>query len=154
MSKPLKLITWATAIITGIFLSGGLLNLARFPDGSDGETGNIFFWRLLASVLFGFSSQIGLFISPFVIRRNLWLRLLAIVLMIPFVYFFLLHDIVDLVRHLISIDRFFLEEWKINLQSHLASTMMILIWFGVYAYNIFLLIFKNPSSSIDNSAAA
>jgi hypothetical protein len=93
MHREWRWLTWTTAIVAGLMISGMLYNIARLTDARNDEFVKHDFGMLLFALALGFSMQIGLFLSPIVIGKNRFLRILAFLLMLPFVYFVLFHDI-------------------------------------------------------------
>lgn len=152
MHKAWKLVTWATAIVYGFVVSGILYNISQISNRSD-EYVKPDLGSLILAIAAGFSMQIGLFVSPFVISRNILLRLFSFVLMIPFVYFVLLHDIGDMGRQIIDFDNYRLEDWRINLGSYFAAAAMTVVCSVVYGYNILLLLFRRRRAAYDDCGA-
>lgn len=97
------------------------------------------FVQLLLNVALGFSLQIGLFVSPFVIGRKIALRILALLLMLPFIYYILLHDVVVIWREFTQFDSFRLTDWRLNFKSRLFETFTIITLAVVYGGNLILL---------------
>ncbi len=141
LSLPLKVLTWATAIIAALSISGIYVRIYRFVT-TDDERFTISWQSIAFGVVVGFSLQIGLVLAPFVYSRKMLLRILATVLMIPFIYFILLHDLAEFGTQLIAADNFHLEDWKINFRSHIVTLVMTIICSVVYGVNIGYLLFK------------
>jgi hypothetical protein len=147
MSPPLKLLTWATALITGFMLSGSLYIIWQHIDSGDGEPAKMNIASLVMAAAIGFSLQIGLFISPFVQGRHVLLRILSVVLMTPFVYFVLLHDADTLVGQIFRTNHSYLEDWKIDFWRQFILLVMTVACTLVYGYNIVRLII-GPSKKV------
>jgi hypothetical protein len=137
MSFPFKLITWATAIITWLMWTLILHGQYNFDNYDKPHEFN--FVQLLFDVALGFSLQVGLFVSPFVIGRSIVLRFLALLLMLPFVYYVLLHDVAVLWREFSEFDSFRLADWRLNFKSRLFETFTIITLTVVYGGNLILL---------------
>lgn len=146
MRNIVKVLTIFTAVTAGIMMSGLLYKVSAISQ-DPGEVMHLDVRKLLFAITIGFSLQIGLLISPIVTGRNILLRVLALSLMMPFIYFVLLQDIPVLVSDIFTTG----DAWRMNFKSNLLGLILMLIYSVIYGMNIFLLIVSSNKSFADIS---
>ncbi|MFZ1699432.1 MAG: hypothetical protein WBO10_08780 [Pyrinomonadaceae bacterium] len=125
------LCTWSTALAGSVMVAGLAYGILRFGETTDSNK----YYYFAAACLLGFLSQTGLALSPVAIRRSLWVRAGTMLLMTPFLYFYLFHDLVEMFSHIM--DR--------GIGSAVSdgfgmSYLVLTVWTTVYLYNIMFLV--------------
>lgn len=140
MNKFLKSITWAVAAINILFMTAFISAFMHFGDSYPGEPAKpphahwIHLLQALATATIG---QLGLILSPIVVRKNLVLRIIVIGMMIPFIYFVILGDAAAAIRSLLNPDF----TWQYDFAGNLANLLLSAMWVFTYGFNILALLF-------------
>lgn len=139
MKSTAKILTWLVACSNVIFVSGLLYGQYRFGNAEEPRL------RSLADisyfVLLGLLTQLGLILSPIAIGRSVLFRIAILLSMIPFVYYFIIHDFLAIWMYMIPVSQFAIDGWKYNFSTNIASILAVATWALFYGYNILGLIF-------------
>lgn len=98
-----------------------------------------------ATFILTVSSQIGLIISPFIIGKGIIIRVIGMLLLLPFTYLILAHDVSIVVTRLIASDEFSVRMWELNRSAYWLETGIILLTGLIYLFTFVCLLFKSKT---------
>lgn len=129
--------TYLVAIFTWFMFASLFNGISSF-----GSTDRISISSLIYNVVLALCLQLGLFIAPFAKGKALLLRIITMGLMMPFIYFFVLHDLFALVAGILdSPQRFF------DIENRFSTLFLVTVWVVTYGYNILALCFVRDHKS-------
>lgn len=86
-------------------------------------------------------SQLGFILSPFVLNTNNFIRIMVLLLMLPFSYFVIFHEFKSIYLYMLPLNSAG-SSWKYNFGSNLIAIFVSFIWLIGYSYNAARLVFS------------
>ena len=136
MTKLTKFLTLLIGLATIIFTYQLIAGFA-FLGGKFNLMSSLRF--MLVSIIL----QSGFLLSPFVIKKNAFIKISVLLLMVPFAYYFIFHDLKAIYLYMLPFNNA-VQDWKFNFWSNFMSILLCFIWLIGYSYNGIRLLLSIP----------